>query len=810
MEYNREVTRLSDEEREDLRHKDTYRIKKVSQKKMTEQKNDVAEKQHINDVGDALTKVMGTAYKRMRDAFLNPDTPEETVELVHSVGTRLLEQGHDVLEFDVGGTGFTEFRRDYDGTHGKHTEDEHTLRDRYGELVSDKDKYIRSKKTEKEVDVNGELKSRNKTRFSMPGPQSTLNRGDYTIEKTRERIRDYGAEYLTPIFKGWEEQIKNNTTPDWHDIDLFLRGHSRGGVCAAQGAMMLKRWIHDNYPHFEMFVQFHMIQLDPVPGGDVEFVNKFRKNEYESFDYEQYQDVHGGDYEISGAKMRSLGREASSTVVYSMNLQGDLLHQSLNLFKPQEVLHAKRMVLVPFNHDVGLGMAFVDESQKEGQEHEKSHGMAFYDATSKKVYRNSGLDELGDGVYVMDENQIMVRIDSMEQLKAILALTIPEDVQKERHTRILRAAASILGEQFSEDDYAPINHSRTMALSNKIRDDIGMFASVYRKAVGKAMEAVQKALKKKPAAKKDGTLDISAIEKTYQEAIKACAVYVEKRSTDKFTNSGDRRLDEIKKLFTNLHKDLDYLKSEAKKRRTDRKARSWDELFDVVSDIDISRAQEVSDGTLRVEKPSGVSFIEKSTEETQKKHGPAAGVAFSSRFSEMYAGGTGLYQGAQLAKLHNGEEVTEGLALEQLPPMTFTQLKSEAKSIEWTSEARLKRERIMAMNLVLGIPVSQKEFDSSLRVIYTMESGKKGAEKKEKAVIKDVIAPAITTAFVDAGSSEITAGDKALIKKLSSGAKELIKKLDVDADRIKNWGLIPSDKVDLLMARITQLKKLVK
>ena len=58
-------------------------------------------------------------------------------------------------------------------------------------------------------------------------------------------------------------------------------------LSAAQGAMMLKRWIHDNYPHFEMFVQFHMIQLDPVPGGDVEFVNKFRKNEYESFDYEQ-------------------------------------------------------------------------------------------------------------------------------------------------------------------------------------------------------------------------------------------------------------------------------------------------------------------------------------------------------------------------------------------------------------------------------------------------------------------------------------------------------------------------------------------
>lgn len=810
MDYNREVTSLSSEEREELRHKDTYKIKKVSAEQSAKKKADVKKKQHINDVEGALSKVMGETYKKMRDAVLDTDSEEEEVELVHSMGTQLLEQGHDVLEFDVGGSGYSEFRRDYDGVHGKHKEDERALVDRFGERVSDKYKYIRSKKTEKDVEVDGELKHRTKTRFSMSGPMPTekagglLNVGDYSIEKTRTRIRDYGAEYLTPIFKGWEDQIKNNTTPDWHDIDIMMRGHSRGGVGVAQGAMMLKRWVHDNYPHFEMFVKFHMIQMDPVPGGDVEAITKLKDEQYEKFDYEEYQNVHGGDFVINGEKMRSLGREASSTVVYSMNLQSDLTHEKLNLFKPQEVLHAKRMVLMPFNHDVGMGMDFVDETQKSAGEKEKSHGMAFYDATSKKVYRNTGLDALGDGVYVMDENQIMVRVDSMEQLKAILALTMPEDRQKERQARILRAAASILGEQFSVDDYAPINHSRTMALSNKIKKGIGVFASSYRKDIGKAMDAVQKALKKKPAALPDGRLDVSEIEKTYNAAIKACAVYVENRSGDKMTDSGDERLDEIKKLFANLQKDLDFIKSEARKQVTGRNAANWDEVFDVVSEIDVSVSQELPGGILRIEKPSGVSFIEKSTKESEKKHGPAAGVAFTSRFSEVFAGGKGLYQGAQLAKLHDGDEESEGLALEQMPPLTLTQLKSEAKSIKLTSEALLKGETITAMNVVLGIPFNQKEFENNLHVIYTMNP------KTKSAVIKDVIAPATSTAFATKGTAELTANEKAIIKKLSSGAKDVIRKLEADPERIKKWGLIPPDKVDMLIKRIDNLKKLVK
>ncbi|MBQ3786207.1 MAG: hypothetical protein II799_02930, partial [Lachnospiraceae bacterium] len=707
-----------------------------------------------------------------------------------------------VLEIDVGGSSFSEFRKEYEGLHGKHKEDDKSLDDKYGKLTDEKDKYIRSKTKDVKVKVGDKEMSRNKTRYTMPGPLGLggkLNTGDYSIEKTRVRIRDYGAKYLTPIFKKWEEDVNNNTTPDFHDIDLMIRGHSRGGVGASQGAMMLKSWIHDNYPHFEMFVQFHMIQYDPVPGGDVTTKSKFKDEAYERFDYEQYQGVHGGDFTIGGEKMRAVGRDSSSTVVYSMVNQDDFIHNTM--FKPQEVLHAKRLILTPFNHDVGLDMEHIDETQTGGETKEKAHGMAYYDATSKKVYRNSGIDALGDGVYVMDENQIMVRVDSLAQLKSILALTMPEDFQKERQARILRAAASILGESADMDDYAPINHARTLALSDKIKDGVGFMASKYRKDVVKKMDALKKTLGSGFSADKNGVLDTTQIMGAYDEAIKACAVYVEKRSGDKFTDKGDQRLDEIRTLYTNLIKDREFVKKEAEKRRTDRTAATWDELFDTTPEIDISDANEMTGGMLRKEKSTGVSFIEKQDEKTEKKHGSAKGVAFSSRFAEMYSGVSGLYQGAQYAKLKNGDEESEGLVIEQLPPMSLEKLVKKYPEALIDSEIKEKVDKITAMDLVLGMDSLKKR--KELRVTYTLDP------KTKEVVIRDVIAPMHVSAFADGGTAVITEGESKLLRRLSSGAKEMIKKMNVDADRIKKWGLIDPEKIDVLVTRIQNLQKLL-
>ncbi len=326
-------------------------------------------------------------------------------------------------------------------------------------------------------------------------------------------------------------------------------------------------------------------------------------------------------------------------------------------------------------------------------------------------------------------------------------------------------------------------------------------ASEYRKDVVKKMDALKKTLGSGFTADKDGVLDTTQIMAAYDEAIKACAIYVEKRSGDKFTDEGDKRLDDIRTLYTNLVKDRDFVKKEAEKRKTDRTAATWDELFDATAEIDISDANEVSGGLLRKEKTTGVSFIEKQDEKTEKKHGSVKGVAFSSRFAEMYSGESGLYQGAQFAKLKNGDEESEGLVIEQLPPMSMDALLKKYPNARFYPETREKADRITAMDLVLGMASYEKRLD--LRVTYTMNP------KTKEVVVNDVIAPMHVTAFADGGTAEINAGEKKILEKLSSGAKDMIKKMNVDADRVKKWGLIDPERIDVLVARIKNLQKLL-
>jgi hypothetical protein len=243
------------------------------------------------------------------------------------------------------------------------------------------------------------------------------------------------------------------------------------------------------------------------------------------------------------------------------------------------------------------------------------------------------------------------------------------------------------------------------------------------------------------------------------------------------------------------------VKKEAEKRKTDRTAATWDELFDATAEIDISDANEVSGGLLRKEKTTGVSFIEKQDEKTEKKHGSAKGVAFSSRFAEMYSGESGLYQGAQFAKLKNGDEESEGLVIEQLPPMSMDALLKKYPKARFYPETREKADRITAMDLVLGMASYEKRLD--LRVTYTMNP------KTKEVVVNDVIAPMHVTAFADGGTAEINAGEKKILEKLSSGAKDMIKKMNVDADRVKKWGLIDPERIYVLVARIKNLQKLL-
>ncbi len=171
------------------------------------------------------------------------------------------------------------------------------------------------------------------TRINLAGPlalNGLVNRAN-TVFMRASLYLTMGKDYLTVIFDKWE------SLQDCRNIPIILKGHSRGAVAAAEGAMMLKQWVAENYPQYLPYVKFELVQYDPVPG----FGSRFGVNE--EFDHSGHK-----EYEKSGDKMRALGEGAEPTVVCSLHTE----HSSF--FTPQAVKGAKRVILTPFKHGVGL------------------------------------------------------------------------------------------------------------------------------------------------------------------------------------------------------------------------------------------------------------------------------------------------------------------------------------------------------------------------------------------------------------------------------------------------------------------------
>ncbi len=783
---------LSKEQREKLRIKNKYTIKKISKKRQEENKRKVKADQYINDVSGALLKIMPETYKGMHDALTDENAEEKNVELVHSKGTRLLMQGHDVLEIDVAGSGFEQFSKHYNGVRGVSDATEDELEEIYGKRVDPNSKYIRQKTKDVNVKVGDQEVKRNKTRITMPGPlggaitqkfkQGMLNQGDFRIERTRERIRDFGSKYLKNIFSKWN--VENGEKP--HDVDLIIRGHSRGAVGVSQGSMALKYWLHTTYPEYESHVKFHVIQMDPVPGGDVETLQDATEHQFEHFDYENYQGVHDGTFTMGGVKMMPVGAEASSTVVYSMVNQNDFGHR--NLFKPQEVLNARKVVLTPFTHDVGMDLDHADHSQMDGTQAEKAHAMAYYDATSGKVYRNTGIDDLDDGVYVMDENQVMVRIDSMDQLKAILALTMPQKDQKERQERILRAAESVLRRREAQNmDYASINHKKSQELFDTIQKDVGVFASSYRKAVSRSINKLRDKLKTK--ASRDEVL------KAYDELITATDHYIDQRSHEaKATKAGKNRLDWMRTLHQNMTNEKAHFAALSEKNDS-ANLESWDELFEIAPEVNISDATEYEGGVLRTQKGTHVTFAKKANEDE------AVGMELTSRMSQ-HMGGDGVYQNARRAKLTDNEGTSDGIIFEQTYTMKLSDVMKDNKDVTYSPEAERALSKIRVMDLLLGIDDRFIDKNEGLRV-------KMKRDDSGKVTITDIKAQMCQTkAQKMPGGLGIVEEDQ--VKRLSDKAREFLAELNEQkvSDMLK-WSGDETFKTNV-MERFKDMKKVAK
>lgn len=774
-------SKLQEEDKEKLKNKKTYKVKKLTDTQQDNNTRQILGSQKILSIKDAINEVMPEAYKGMDKALTDQEAEAKELELEHAVGTKYLNQGHNVIEIDVAGSTYEQFRKEYDGYHGMNKSDKNTIGDIYDEKLDQKGYFWKKEKTskvkvgDKEIDVT-------KTRYSISGP-GALNvvSINYSIEKTRERIRNLGVEHLKPIFEEWKKQLNEGTEPNYQVTNFMLRGHSRGGVGASHGAMMLKYWIQTNYPEFMDYVHFDIIQYDPVPGWDVEFFEGMRDG-MERYDIKSYQGVHKGEFSIDGEKMAPLEDTSGTTVVYSMVNQDDLQHKLF--FAPQEVLHAKRLILMPFTHDIGLDISHIDTTQKAFDEKEKNHGMAFFDSHSGKVYRNSGLNELEDGVYVMDEHHVMIKVDTLAQLKNILMRTMP-DTFVERRERILRAAASVFGDKAENNPYSTIDHKRTLNLCNAVLND-GR-ASTLRKNVKTELRKLREML-----GDIESVNNVKTVIDQYDKVLERIGDYLKERDVGKMTKAGRRRRDQMKLLFTNLKREQGHLAYLNRLYGGKFDGSLEDAFYDGASlKRNLGTYSTINDQLGEVERIDNAGSVALFKEMSSSEAASAASV---SSFAE-HLGLQNYYRGASRATIlqdRNNEEKS-GILYEQTYDLTYNQILdknsiySKVSAPRFSKAAQKKLDMIKGMDLIFGIVERASGDYSSLRVQvqrhHDINTSRIAQEEslnnlRDTYEIVDVCADILQSPiFTHKGDWPITSFDMRIIKELGKETRSFIKSI---------------------------------
>lgn len=346
--------------------KDVFIPQRMAPKELAGTLSDHQKSQHLGNVRDAVKTFMPSAYESVDMKRVVIDEEKRKYKLHHARGTQLSENGVPVLKIDIAGSGFKSFRSEHVGLKGKGRVRLENLEDQTSEGYSLEEEekklkkelsvswYNRSKflnwigltKTEAQINsANAEIReqnsliqdridaikaklgsqlgdpvniagttmkhvrqrvSANKTKISMAGPLGgggAFNAGDYSIENLRKYMLTMGSDYLTGIF----------SNPDFianpHEVSIVIKGHSRGGVACAEGAMMINQWVRDNYKDYQKYVKFEITQYDPVPG----LGSKWGVND--EFDHMGKDTLTASN----GDKMLPLGENAETTVFYSMD-----------------------------------------------------------------------------------------------------------------------------------------------------------------------------------------------------------------------------------------------------------------------------------------------------------------------------------------------------------------------------------------------------------------------------------------------------------------------------------------------------------
>ena len=575
---------LTDEQRQELHEKKEYTYTQTkSEEEILSPK--AAKSQVIKNINEAITSVLGQEiYDLIKAVKMSEDERERTKTLHHSRGSQLVAEGKLVFKFDLVGSGFKQWRKDQNGFTGKeHLDSEEEYREKMRDLTEKMDRLVEkvegsnvSALSEEEraqyeelkrkfkklrsqtdtrsqygesVEINGKktkyvLKKKDQTgrkvSYSIAGSLGGLNVGDYSIENVNDYFLQISKQELKTIFEQWK--ASGQTGPDIH---MLVRGHSRGGVSAILGPMRLQKWVNDTWPQYADFVKFEIIQYDPVAGATS---NWGAKGEV---------DIHGDEKKLAKQGLAPL-KHAETTVIYSLHTDKKAF------FRPQSVKGAKRVILTPYRHNVGLDQ--LDESQvrelktadgKVLQREEKAHRVGYTDLKTGEMYRQSGINELDTGLYILDQGNNLVKVTSYEQAQTIIDKALEGmHLQSSRHSIIKDVAKAWFDENRDVDQVekaVALAHQETkteremLHTSEKRSVFLSKADSSKMTAVKQSIEELN-ALLAQPVTEQNARRQSEAIRVQYQDLIDHCNNYIRNRTPLTSTGRARKRMvEQVKK-----------------------------------------------------------------------------------------------------------------------------------------------------------------------------------------------------------------------------------------------------------------------
>ena len=440
---------------------------------------------------------------------------DRKLKLHHSLGTRLVEEGQNVMEIDVGGSGYYAFRKAHAGFYDKKpkTDTEH-FKATFGAKVDHASKGGIFQKVKKVGAARKELE-----RYNISGPLSVrglLDGGDFSINKIAGYVHDLGQSYITSVMSS--EEWEMNPTP----ITLNIQGHSRGGVGTTIGIKRILEWVKAYNPVALDFLKINYLQYDPVPGPD-------------SFAEEKLK-----------ADLRPFAKNLNVTTITSTYVD----HAAF--FTPMQVRGQQRIIVQANNHSVGL--ADMDITQKDAVGRQKLHRKALIDPKTKQAYRGSGMNELPNAVFLQDANGTLVRMRSYAQARAII-----DDSRNGAWLQGARADVikKMIKEWFIDNEYVDNTETDEEYQEEKTRVDAVMDQLLDHRRIRKdsdLMESVKTTLQEVKNVRANPQLAERERKRIYKDAISACKNYMEKR--DPSTKSGKERLSMVSDVLSQLRAEL--------------------------------------------------------------------------------------------------------------------------------------------------------------------------------------------------------------------------------------------------------------